>query len=120
MVEGEQLVFYPNAVEEAFRGIPLPDGVSADKFLIEELVAAAADAPEGCVWRAGGKFILSAPNRNQAPTALFQMLANTNTAPHNITSSSNAERAMRALVGFTERKWNLRVTAIQANFHPNQ
>lgn len=114
MVEGEELVFYPNAVEEAFRGIPLPDGVSADKFLFEELVAAAADAPEGCVWRAGGKFILSAPNRNQAPTALFTLLMN-----YGRGNSGKAAQVMKALVDYTERKYGKRVTAIQTNFHPN-
>jgi hypothetical protein len=114
MIEGEELVFCKKAVEEALKVVTLPSGVAADKFLFEELVAAAADAPEGCVWRAGGKFILSAPNRNQAPTALFQLLMN-----HGRGTSGKAAAVMKALVDYTERKYGKRVTAIQTNFHPN-
>jgi len=113
--DDEELTFKPDAVAEAFKGgVALPDGVGADQFLFEELVHAAASAPEGCVWRAGGKFILSGPNRNQAPVALYQLLMT-----HGRGKSGQAATAMKAIVDYTEKSFNARVTAIQTNFHPN-
>lgn len=113
-IDGEELVFHHNAVTEALKDIVVPGGASPDQFLFEELVAAAIGAPEGCVWRAGGKFILSAPNRNQAPVALMQLLVN-----YGRGKGGQAAMAMKALVDYTERTFGHSVTAIQTNFHPN-
>lgn len=107
----EELTFVEEAVSEALKGVA-PEGVAADQWLFEALSDAAADCPEGCVWRAGGKFILSSMDRNQSPTALFQLLAKQNKVA--------AAAGMQAIVKFTESLYKSKVTAIQTNFHPNE
>ena len=40
-------------------------GAEPDQWLFDRLVKAAASAPANCLWRAGGKLIMSNPDRNQ-------------------------------------------------------
>merc|ERR1712176_1135771 len=81
--------------------------------LFKALVRAALIAPEGCVWKSGGKFLLTNEERNQSANAIVGVLERDN-------PESDAGRGMRALVDFTERTYGFRVTAVQLNFHPNQ
>eukprot|EP00440_Ansanella_granifera_P067181 gb/GFBE01072858.1/.p1 GENE.gb/GFBE01072858.1/~~gb/GFBE01072858.1/.p1 ORF type:complete len:564 (+),score=103.75 gb/GFBE01072858.1/:1-1692(+) len=110
--EGELCAVYGNTVQEALNGV-CPQEVPADKWLFQALVKAAITAPEGCVWKSGGKFLLSNEERNQSPTAIVNVLERDN-------QESEAGKGIRALVAFTEREYGFRVTAIQLNFHPNQ
>ena len=43
-------------------------GAEPDQWLFDRLVKAAASAPANCLWRAGGKLIMSNPDRNQVQT----------------------------------------------------
>jgi len=98
-------------VERALDGVA-PAGVPADKWLFKALVHAAMHAPEGCVWKSGGKFLLTNEERNQAPNAIVSILERDN-------AESDAGKGIRALVAHTENVYNFQVTAIQLNFHPN-
>lgn len=71
-----------------------------------------ARCSEGCVWKSGGKFLLTNEERNQAPAAIVSILERNN-------PQSDAGKGIRALVAHTEREYGFRVTAIQLNFHPN-
>lgn len=109
---GEELTVTEGVVQEALGGIA-PADVDADKWLFQSLVRAAYSVPEGCVWKSGGKFILSNEERNQSVTAIVNLLERDN-------SESPAGKAIRALVEYTERQYQFQVTAIQLNFHPNE
>lgn len=85
-----------------------PDG---DRQLFEQLVEAALAVEEGCIWKAGGKFIFSAFNRNQSVTALTRMLSGV--------GKQLAAEMLRKLVAHTDSKYKGYVTAIQVNFHPH-
>jgi len=108
---GEVCDVTSGVVHEALGGVA-PSHVPADKWLFQALVKAAMTAPEGCVWKAGGKFLLTNEERNQSPAAIVNVLERDN-------SESDAGKGIRALVAHTEREYNFRVTAIQLNFHPN-
>lgn len=108
---GEVLTFKQNAVNKALEGLA-PAAVPGDQWLFGLLVDAALSCPDGCVWSAGGKFIMSALNRNQAPVATLQLLNNNGQAV--------AAAALKRLVESTEKDYHCQVTAIQLNFHPNK
>merc|ERR1712232_332945 len=110
--EGEVCTIDAGAVEEALEGIAPADG-AADRWLFKALVKAALLVPEGCVWKSGGKFILSNEERNQSANAIVALLERDN-------MSSNAAKGIRALINYTERVHSARVTAVQLNFHPNE
>eukprot|EP00930_Biecheleria_cincta_P089400 TRINITY_DN7869_c0_g3_i2.p1 TRINITY_DN7869_c0_g3~~TRINITY_DN7869_c0_g3_i2.p1 ORF type:complete len:540 (-),score=99.42 TRINITY_DN7869_c0_g3_i2:207-1826(-) len=109
---GETCDVLGGSVHEALDGVA-PSEVPADMWLFKALVKAALTAPEGCVWKSGGKFLLSNEERNQSPTAIVNVLERDN-------QESDAGKGIRALVAYTEREYGFRVTAIQLNFHPNQ
>lgn len=109
--EGEVCDVFGDVVQQALDGVA-PSHVSADKWLFQALVKAAMNAPEGCVWKAGGKFLLTNEERNQSPAAIVNVLERDN-------QESDAGKGIRALVEYTEREYRFRVTAIQLNFHPN-
>lgn len=109
--EGELCDVLSGTVHQALDGVA-PAHVPADKWLFHALVHAAMHAPEGCVWKAGGKFLLSNEERNQSPSAIVNVLERDN-------QESDAGKGIRALVAYTEREYHFRVTAIQLNFHPN-
>merc|ERR1712137_1250977 len=108
---GEICDVISNHVHEALDGVA-PASASADKWLFQALVKAALNAPEGCVWKSGGKFLLTNEERNQSANAIVGVLERNN-------PESDAGRGIRALVDFTERNYGFRVTAVQLNFHPN-
>jgi len=81
--------------------------------MFQALVKAALAAPEGCVWKSGGKFLLSNEERNQSANAIVKLLERDN-------PDSEAARGMRQLVNWTENQFGYRVTAVQLNFHPNE
>lgn len=102
--EGETLDIIPHAVQAIL-------GPGSDKELFEELTSAALAAQEGSVWRAGGKLIFSAFDRNQSMIALTRMLANWN--------RSKCAKMLLQLAAESEKKYNAYVTAVQINFHPD-
>ncbi|CAE8634176.1 unnamed protein product, partial [Polarella glacialis] len=110
--DGEICTVMGGTVQEALSGVA-PGDVSSDKWLFQALVRAALAAPEGCVWKSGGKFLLSNEERNQSPTAIVNVLERDNL-------ETDAGKGIRALIAYTEREYGFRVTAIQLNFHPNQ
>jgi hypothetical protein len=110
--DGEVLSITDGVVQQALEGIA-PADTEADKWLFKALVRAAYSVPEGCVWKSGGKFILSNEDRNQSVTAIVNLLERNN-------PDSEAGKAIRALVAYTEKEYEFRVTAIQLNFHPNE
>lgn len=110
--ETELCDIYQDSVGRALEGV-VPQNEVADKWLFKALVKAALQAPEGCVWKSGGKFLLSNEERNQSPSAIMAVL----TRDH---PDSDAGRGVRALVEHTEREYGFRVTAVQLNFHVNQ
>lgn len=103
---GEVMDIVEGHVQDILKGF----GPDADKVLFESLVAAALAAQEGCIWKAGGKFIFTEFNRNQSVVALERMLSKSD--PH-------CCKMLMELHKYTERKYNGFVTAIQVNFHPN-
>lgn len=109
---GETCEVRGGQVHEALDGVA-PNEVPADMWLFKALVKAALNASEGCVWKSGGKFLLSNEERNQSPTAIVNVLERDN-------QETDAGKGIRALVAYTEREYGFRVTAIQLNFHPNQ
>jgi len=108
---GEVCDVTPSMVARALEGVA-PGDQPADRWLFKALVRAAMLAPEGCVWKSGGKFLLTNEERNQSPTAIVSVLERES-------PNSDAGRGVRALVDFTEQEYRFRVTAIQLNFHPN-
>jgi hypothetical protein len=108
---GETCDVTNGVVQEALEGI-VPEGVSADKWLFQGLVRAAIAAPEGCVWKSGGKFILTNEERNQSIHGIVSILERD-------TANSVAGTAIRALVAHTEKEYGFRVSAVQLNFHPS-
>jgi len=101
-----------NVLQEALEGVA-PGGALADKWLFQALVRVASSVPEGCVWKSGGKFLLTNEERNQSPTAIVNLLERSS-------QDSDASKGIRALVDYTEKVYEFRVTAIQINFHPNE
>ncbi|CAE7693261.1 unnamed protein product [Symbiodinium sp. CCMP2456] len=108
---GELCEVLSDSVADALHGIA-PGQVAPDQWLFQALVKAALAAPEGCVWKSGGKFLLTNEDRNQSPTAIVGVLERDN-------QESAAGKGIRALVAHTEQEYGYRVTAIQLNFHPN-
>lgn len=84
---------------------------AADKMLFKALVRAAITAPAGCVWRSGGKFILSNKEQNQGRDAIVNSLNN---------YDALAGKAMSALMSFSEMVHGVKVSACQINIHPNE
>lgn len=109
---GELCDVINDAVTDALRGV-VPSHLSADEWLFKALVKAALMAPEGCVWKSGGKFLLTNEERNQSATAIVGVLEREN-------QETDAGKGIRALVDYTEQHYGYRVTAVQLNFHPNQ
>jgi hypothetical protein len=110
-VEGEVLEITGGHIDAALEGIA-PAGVAVDEWLFKQMVKSAMAAPEGCVWKSGGKFLLTNEERNQSANAIVNLLERD--------PNSMAGLAVRQLVNYTEREWKARVTAVQLNFHPNQ
>jgi len=110
--DGEICVVTNGAVQDALADVA-PRDAPADKWLFQALVRAALAAPEGCLWKSGGKFLFTNEERNQSPTAIVGVLERAG-------KDSDAGRGVRALVEHTERLYGFRVTAIQLNFHVNQ
>merc|ERR1719453_2599788 len=109
--EGEVLTVTYGGIDEALSQAGLVES-NADEWLFKQLVRAAQAAPEGCVWKSGGKFILSNEERNQSANAIAALLDRD--------PDCKAGVGIRALVDYTEREYNARVTAVQLNFHPNE
>jgi len=109
--DGEVCAIVNGAVHKALEGVA-PTHLGADEWFFKTLVQAALASPEGCVWKSGGKFILSNEERNQSPTAVVALLERGN-------PESDAGKALRALIAFTEDEYKFRVTAVQVNFHPD-
>jgi hypothetical protein len=109
--EGEVLTVTYGGVDEALSQAGLVES-NADEWLFKQLVRAAQAAPEGCVWKSGGKFILSNEERNQSANAIVALLERD--------PDCKGGAGIRALVEYTEREYNARVTAVQLNFHPNE
>jgi len=86
-------------------------GEGTDRELYEELLESALSVDEGSVWKAGGKFIFSAFNRNQSVTALTRMLE-----AH---GRQRCADMLLQLVKASESKYGGLVTAVQINFHPH-
>lgn len=105
---GEVLEVVTGAVQECLQELCGPEG---DRALFEELAASALAVEEGSVWKAGGKFIFSAFDRNQSVIALTRMLHK-----H---GRERCSKMLMALVSYSESKYEGYVTAIQINFHPH-
>lgn len=105
--EGEQLEVYSNAVQDFLSDF----GPEGDRELFQELADSACAVEEGAVWRAGGKFIFSAFDRNQSVIALTRMLMNQ--------GRSRCAKMILRLVQQSESRYEGHVTAIQINFHPH-
>lgn len=110
---GESCTVVDNVVQDALQDVVPPKGGPADRWLFQALVKAAQIAPEGCVWKSGGKFLFTNEERNQSPNAIVAVLERDN-------KESEAARGIRALIDYTEREYNFRVTAVQLNLHPDQ
>jgi len=102
---GEVLEIRDGHIQEILKGF----GPEPDKMLFDEIVGAALAAEEGSIWRAGGKFIFSEFNRNQSCIALERMLLKF--------GKNTCAKMLMELHGYTERKYNGYVTAIQVNIH---
>jgi len=109
---GEKLEFLKGAVDMALSGLKV-DGkksvVNPQQWLFEKLVECAIDLPDECVWKAGGKFILSSGDRNQSPQALLPLLEK-----H---GKLDAVEAIKSLIAWTEEYVKCSVAAVQINFH---
>ncbi|CAE7609784.1 unnamed protein product [Symbiodinium natans] len=102
---GEVLQIMPNAVQLCLREF----GPEGDRELFEELSGSASAVEEGSVWKAGGKLIFSAFDRNQSVQALTRMLNNA--------GRSRCVRMLMQMVKYSEAEYGGYVTAIQINFH---
>jgi len=105
---GETLEVVDNDVQ----GILKAFGDDGDKLLFEALVQSALAAEEGCIWKAGGKYLFTVFDRNQSAVALERFLMNL--------GQPNCAKMMIALHQHTERKYAGYVSAIQINLHPNE
>lgn len=105
---GEVLEFRESAVQNCLAEF----GPDTDRYLFTELVDAALVVEEGCIWRAGGKFIFSEFSRNQSVTALTRMLLK-----HN---KKQCADMVQTLLKHSEQRYQGFVTAIQINFHPHR
>jgi len=85
-------------------------GENGDQKLFDGLVDAALAAEEGCIWKAGGKFIFTEFNRNQSAAALERFLMNL--------GKHECAKMLMELHKHTERRYAGYVSAIQINFHP--
>merc|ERR1719502_2113016 len=101
--DGEVLSIMDGVVQDILQDVA-PAGVEGDKWLFKALVKAAYSVPEGCVWKSGGKFILSNEERNQSVNAIVNLLERDN-------QESDAGKGIRALVDYTEKEYKFRVTA---------
>jgi len=110
---GEVCTVMDDEVIKALQGVN-PTDQPADKVLFQALVRAAMVAPEGCVWKSGGKFLLTNEERNQSANAIVKLLERDGG------EETFAARGVRALVDYTEKTYNFKVTAVQLNFHPNE
>lgn len=104
---GEVLDVTPNSVQDCLSEF----GPEGDRELFDELAAAALAVEEGSVWKAGGKFIFSAFDRNQSVSALTRMLNN-----HGRTRCA---KMLLRMVEYSESRYGGYVTSIQVNFHPH-
>ncbi|CAJ1412388.1 unnamed protein product [Effrenium voratum] len=104
---GEVLSIVPSAVQLLLKDF----GPEGDKELFDELSASALAVEEGSVWKAGGKLIFSAFDRNQSVQALTRMLNNVGRA--------RCVKMLLQMVKHSEAEYGGFVTAIQINFHPN-
>ena len=104
---GEVLQVVPNAVQTMLRDF----GKEGDRELFEELASSALAVEEGSVWKAGGKLIFSAFDRNQSVQALTRMLSNA--------GRTRCVKLLLQMVKHSEAEYGGYVTAIQVNFHPN-
>jgi hypothetical protein len=102
---GEVLEIIEGHVQEVLKRF----GTDSDRLLFEELVDAALAAEEGCIWKAGGKFIFSEFSRNQSALALERMFLKFN--------KHRCSQMLVELHRYTEEKYHGYVTAIQVNFH---
>mmetsp|Transcript_20227 Transcript_20227/g.51043 ORF Transcript_20227/g.51043 Transcript_20227/m.51043 type:complete len:850 (+) Transcript_20227:120-2669(+) len=104
---GEVLEFVPSAVIDC---LGPAYGKNADEELFKELVESALAVEEGSVWRAGGKLIFSAFDRNQSMVALQRQLEKN--------GRKRCADMMLKLCAYCERKYAPGyVTAVQVNFH---
>jgi len=104
---GEELEIVPDHVQSILQAF----GPDSDRQLFEGLVEAALTAEEGCIWKAGGKFIFSEFNRNQSMIALCRMLLRF--------KLDRCSKMLTELHKYTEQKYKGFVTAVQVNFHPD-
>mmetsp|Transcript_24837 Transcript_24837/g.54006 ORF Transcript_24837/g.54006 Transcript_24837/m.54006 type:complete len:587 (-) Transcript_24837:516-2276(-) len=104
---GEVLEITSNAVQECLARF----GEEADRLLFEELSESALAVQEGSVWKAGGKFIFSAFDRNQSVNALTRML--------NGFGRNRCSQMLLEMVKHSEAKYGGYVTSVQINFHPH-
>jgi len=102
---GEVLQIVPNAVQQCLREF----GPEGDRELFDELSGSASAVEEGSVWKAGGKLIFSAFDRNQSVQALTRMLNNA--------GRTRCVRMLMQMVKYSETEYGGYVTAIQINFH---
>jgi len=110
--DGEVMDIIDGMVQDILADVA-PADTPADEWLFKALVRAAGKATEGCVWKSGGKFILSNEERNQSANAIINLLERDD-------PNSDASKGIRALVTYTEKEYKCRVTAVQLNFHPNE
>jgi hypothetical protein len=100
--------------EEAFehlrreRGIPGDTPAAAWLFQVFAKAAIRAVA-DGGVWKAYGKFNLSAPSRNQSPQELRNYLVRID--------QHDCAAGLDCLVGYVERVYRKKVAAVQINVH---
>jgi len=106
---GEHLEFIQDAVAQALETVVVPANGDKAQWLFQQLVDTALDVPEECVWRAGGKFILSHADRNQSPAALLPLLVK-----HGRKELANA---LGKIIEWTEKHVTCQVSAIQLNLH---
>mmetsp|Transcript_44446 Transcript_44446/g.105313 ORF Transcript_44446/g.105313 Transcript_44446/m.105313 type:complete len:547 (-) Transcript_44446:203-1843(-) len=107
--DGEVLEFSEGLVQECLKEHGYGD--NADEQLFNGIVEAAVAAPDGVVWKAGGKLIFSAMDRNQSVTALLRLLGNS--------GSQRCADMIHQLVKLSESRYGGYVTAVQVNFHPH-
>merc|ERR1712032_1527623 len=108
LLNGEIFECRENAVQDCLKEF----GPEPDKQLFEQLVECALNVEQGCIWRAGGKFIFSEFSRNQSVTALTRMLRRV--------GKQRAADMLGCLLQHSEKRYEGYVTAIQVNFHPHQ
>jgi hypothetical protein len=105
---GEEFHVVPETVQDCLKSF----GERPDQLLFESLIEAALSVEEGSVWRAGGKLIFSAFNRNQAVSNLVRMLQNNR--------HDRCAKMILQLAAHSEKAYGGLVTACQVNFHPHK